>query len=110
MSSLSEEKELIKLERKFGADFTRELRQMDKKQLDAKLLELAKYRTSIIDTMAKDRDLELAQARAASLKKPYTDDLKANLEKQRFITLVMKDEGMLEDQFLAKEKEQTEEE
>ena len=106
MSSLAEEKELIKLEKKFGPDFTRELRQMDKGQLDAKLLELAKYRTSIIDTKAKDRELELAKARASSLEKPYSDDLKANLEKQRFITLVMKDEGMLEDKFLSKENDE----
>ena len=105
MSSLAEEKELIKLERKYGADYTRELRQMDKEQLDAKLLELAKYRTALIDTKAKDRDLELAKARASSLEKPYNDDLKANLEKQRFITLVMKDEGFLEEKFLPKEED-----
>ena len=106
MSSLQEEKELIKLERKFGPDFTRELRQMDKDQLDTKLLDLAKYRTSIIDTQKKDQDLELAKARASQLEKPYKDDLKANLEKQRFITLIMKDEGLLEDKFLPKEKQE----
>ena len=103
MSSLAEEKELIKLERKFGPDFTRELRQMDKEELDEKLLELAKYRTSLIDTKAKDRELEIAKARASSLEKPYNDDLKANLEKQRFVTLIMKDEGMLEEKFIPKE-------
>lgn len=97
-----DEKELVKLERKFGADFCLEVRKMDKKAIDNKLLELAKYRQALINTRDNDPALREAKQKANNLAYPYTRDLTANLEKQRLVTLIMIDEGLLEDEYLSK--------
>ena len=98
-----DEKELVKLERKYGADFCLEIRKLEKEGYDKKLLELTKYRQSIINTRDNDPDLRQAKSKAANLVYPYNRDLKANLEKQRLIALIMIDEGLLEEEYLAKD-------
>lgn len=98
-----DEKELTKLERKYGADFCLEVRKLDKEGFDKKLLELAKYRQSLINTRDNDPDLRDAKRKANNLAYPYTKDLTANLEKQRLVTLIMIEEGLLEDDYLPKD-------
>ena len=97
--------ELYKLSKKVGFNYTDELRKLSKEQLDNKILELAKYRQSILNTKKDDEELIKAKEKLKELEGPYKDDLKANLEKQRLISLVMQDMGLLEAIFLKSDSE-----
>lgn len=100
--TLDEEKELSKLTKKLGFDYVEDLKANPKGDLDYKLLELAKYRQSIIYTKNNDKELSEAKAKKDMLEKPYKEDLRHNLDRQRLVTLIMKEKGFLEDKFLSK--------
>ena len=93
---LSQDKEIIKLEKKlvrnFQTDFVTDVRKMDKQELDRKLLDLAKYSQAIKSTMKIDDKLIDAKNTVSSLKRPYNEDIRGNNEKARFVALVMEEE------------------
>lgn len=90
---LMKDKEVIKLEKKLGADFANELRAMDKEQLEAKLLALAKYRQEIQSSKNADEELKRAKQRKADLEAPYRDSMKDNDLRSRLVSLVMEEKG-----------------
>ena len=93
---LMKDKEIVKLEKtlvnnRYQAEFVQEVRNMDKQQLDAKLLDLAKYAQAVDSTRKSDQKLKDAKDVVKGLNKPYTDDIKYNREKARFVALIMED-------------------
>ena len=97
MDELEKEKEIVKLEKTLvnnrgQKEFVLEIRQMDKAQLKAKLADLNEYKNAIISTRDSDDKLKEAAKHVQSLRKPYSDDLKYNKEKDRFVALVLEDE------------------
>lgn len=97
MSELEEDKEVIKLEKtlvhsRSQKEFVLEVRRMSEVELGAKLLELAKYAQAVETTRKSDEKLKTAKTLVKGLNKPYSDDLKYNKEKARFVALVMEEE------------------
>ncbi len=93
---LQAEKEIVALEKKLrnepgGKDYVEELRKLSPPDLANKLKDLAKYRQAILSTKNKDEGLKKAKAAASALELPYTQDLKGNAEKSRFIGLLIQD-------------------
>jgi hypothetical protein len=97
MSNLQEDKEIIGLEKKLKKrdqeGFLKETRDIAQNAvaLKAKLSELSIYRHAIKTTMKLDDKLIEARAEVTKLKAPYTQDLKLNDEKSRFIALLLEE-------------------
>lgn len=96
MDELSKNKEIIKLEKKLrgetgGKDYIEKLRAMSPFELGDELKGLAKYKQAIISTKAKDVDLKAARKKANGLAYPYTQQIKGNSEKARFIGLLIQE-------------------
>lgn len=97
MDELQRNKEIIKLEKKLrnetgGKDYVEELRQASPHELGEKLKDLAKYRQAIITTRSKDVDLKAARKKVNGLNYPYTQQLKGNTDKARFIGLLLQEQ------------------
>lgn len=90
---LSSDTEVTKLEKKVGRDYTEDLRAMAKDDLEARLLQLAKYRQEIQTSKKNDEELEAAKDRVSFLSGPYRDALKDNDLKSRLVTLIMAEKG-----------------
>lgn len=96
MSSLSENKEIVKLEKKLrnqtgGFDYVDDLRRLSKYDLESKLKDLAKHKQAIITTKRKDEKLIEAKKEVSNLNAPYNEQTKGNDEKSRFIGLLIQE-------------------
>lgn len=91
------EKEIVKLERyllRQGRDeLIRELRSLDVKKLENRLLGQAKHEQEIMDTKANDQKLKEAKEQARDYNSVYTEQLRMNKKIARFISLLMKEQG-----------------
>lgn len=103
MNELSENKEIIKLEKKLrsepgGKDYIDELRASGIGELEFKLKELAKHKQAIITTRDNDDELKSAKSHAKVLAAPYGEQLKGNDLRSRFIGLLLQEiEGVSND-------------
>ena len=93
---LHKELEITALEKKLlnernGKDYVDNLRRLSLIELGEKLKDLAKYRQAIISTKKKDKKLATAQATVNGLMLPYTQDLRGNTEKARFVGLLIQE-------------------
>lgn len=92
MSKLNEQKEIVKLERQIADEYlVAELRALPKKELEFKLLELAKHAQEIATTKSQDEELQNARSLVKELGTPYSEQLKNNKLKSRFIHLIIKE-------------------
>lgn len=97
MDELQKNKEVISLEKKLrnetgGKEYVEKLREMTPFDLEEELKGLAKYRQAILTTKAKDIDLKTARKKVNGLTYPYTQQLKGNGEKARFIGLLLQEQ------------------
>jgi hypothetical protein len=87
--------ELTKLEKKLaemqGEGYCSELRGLDKKALEFKLLEMAKHREEIVTTKNMDEEYQLAREKVKELNAPYSEQMKHNKIKTRFLHLLLKE-------------------
>ncbi len=92
MSELSQQKEIVKLEKQLNDEtLASELRGLTKKELEFKLLELAKHAQEIVTTRNDDEALTCAKNVVKDLNAPYNDQLKGNKLMARFIHLLVKE-------------------
>jgi hypothetical protein len=82
-----------KFEKKMGheayAKMVTEHEAMSKEQLEARMLELAKTHQGIINTRNSDVELEDAKQEVQRHAQPYKDQIKANQDLVRYVSLVM---------------------
>jgi hypothetical protein len=92
MNELSQQKEIVKLEKQLNDEtLASELRGLTKKELEFKLLELAKHAQEIVTTRNSDEELTDAKNVVKELSAPYNDQLKGNKLMSRFIHLLVKE-------------------
>lgn len=89
--NLYDEKEKTKLERLVGDSFASEVARLQNKQLEEKLLALAKYEQEIITSKNNDDELIKARQHIKFLNEPYRDSLKLNKAKARLIALTLQE-------------------
>ena len=80
---------LKNLEKKIGGSFISEARGFTKAQLEAKLLELSKYREQIEEAQKDDPDIQEMKEELKELNRPYNESKKANSLKSKAIYLLM---------------------
>lgn len=90
-SRLRSEKEKAKLEKIIGPTMVAELEHMSNKELEDKLLALAKYEYEIITAKNNDEELLKAKEHVKFLNAPYRESLKDNKAKSRFIGVIMEE-------------------
>lgn len=96
-NELMKEKEIIDLEKKLidkdGQEtFVREVRCMDKAQLEAKIKDLAVGIKEIEVSKKSDEELNNVRAKAREMAKPYNDSKKIAQRKVDFAILVLQEE------------------
>lgn len=92
MSKLNEQKEITKLEKKLNDEaLVGELRSLSKKELEFKLLELAKHAQEIETTKSMDEELQRTKDLLKELNAPYSEQLKTNKLKSRLYHLIIKE-------------------
>ena len=85
------EKELTTLEKKMTETFASEVRGMQQKELEFKLLQLSEQREDIVTAEQEDNELLDAKELVKELAGPYRDSLKENKIKARFVALLLKE-------------------
>ena len=92
--TLSESAKAEKLVRKkVGDEAADGLMEMDRDQLKAKLVALAKYTLETANAKAEDNDLAEAKERAAEMAAPYNDTIKGCAAQTRFATMLLESKG-----------------
>jgi len=95
MDKLSEEKEIIKIEKKllknFEDSFVTEIRGMTPTQLEERIVAFTKAAQENITAKKEDEALEQARKVVNSLNAPYSEFQRKNSEKMRFISLVLQE-------------------
>lgn len=87
----NQEKELITLEKKVGEQAAQELRNLPVKELEFKLLQLAKHKEEIVTTAKNDLKLQEARDLVKELNAPYKEQATQVKNKSRFIALLIKE-------------------
>ena len=87
--------EITKLEKKLGSEIASELRSLSVKELEYKLLQLAKHREAITTTKNEDEELSSAKEVVKELDAPYKEQLKENNLKSRIMALLITEKGDL---------------
>lgn len=83
--------ELTKLTRKLEKEYVTDMYNLSKKELDEKLLALAKEEQEIVTTRSNDGELEKAINHKRSLDEPHREQLKMNKIRKRFVSLLIKE-------------------
>lgn len=95
MDELSQDKEIVKLEKKLFKDgqktFAEEVRAMPESALNDCLLRLSKAQQENITAKNNDQKLKDAKAEVNSLQGPYNEFKRKNQEKSRFVSLLLQD-------------------
>ena len=89
--------EITRIERKLandhGENYTSELRGLSKQDLEYKLLQLANHREEITTTKNNDQELQFIKEKVKELNAPYSEQLRENNRKSRFIHLLLKEKS-----------------
>jgi hypothetical protein len=85
--------ELTKLAKKLDEHEESQLRGMSVKELEFKLLQLAKHSEEITSTMNDDEQYQSAKELVKEMAQPYREQANANKLKRRFIHLLIKEKG-----------------
>ena len=86
-----------KLNNKHGESYVQNLLELSKKELEFKLLELAKHKEEVVTTRNNDEEYQLAKEKVKDLNAPYKEQLGENKLKARYIHLLIKDRFTDED-------------
>lgn len=113
MNVLEKEKLEKKLARRMGPskamEFVAELERMDKRELEGKLLGYAKHAQAIQNTKNADKALQDARDLVSGLSAPYREQLTANKELQRLVSLLISEKFGDEDMDLKVSQDDAEE-
>lgn len=96
---MNQDNEKTKLEKKLAgrigdnaaAEQIISLERLTKDQLDEQLLDLSKTHQGIINTRNADNELAQTKAKATELGRPYREQISANKELQRLVSLIISD-------------------
>jgi len=86
-----------KLNDKHGESYVQGLLELNKKELEHKLMMLANHKEEVVTTRNEDEEYQLAKEKVKDLNAPYKDQLNENKLKSRFIHLLLKDRFSNED-------------
>ena len=91
MNELYEDKEMVKLEKKLGTDYSNELRKMTIEELEDKLFHLAKYREEISESQNNDEQLRKMKEDIKELRTPYRESKTDNKFRSSLVYLILKE-------------------
>ena len=86
--------EITNLERKLGEGEASDLRGLPVKELEFKLLQLAKHSEEITSSMNDDEQYQSARELVKEMAQPYREQQKDNKLKRRFIHLLIKEKSL----------------
>jgi NAD-dependent DNA ligase len=90
---MSDNKEIVKLEKKLGGEFFSLLRGSTDAELKSKLQSHAVDYHTLHQAMVTDSELNELQEKIKEVKAPYENAVKINMLRQRAIFLVMQEKG-----------------
>lgn len=85
--------EKTKLEKQLGKEYTAILETCSIKELEVKMLDLAKHEQAIIDTKKKDSKLQEAMEAKRELEAPYREQLRGNKLRARLCSIILQEKG-----------------
>lgn len=85
--------EKTKLEKQLGKEYTAILEACSIKELEVKMLEIAKHEQAIIDQKKEDQALEDARNNLRELGAPYREQLKGNKQRARLCSIILQEKG-----------------
>jgi hypothetical protein len=91
MEKLSEQKKIVKLEKKLDKDFVAKVQAMSKSELEFEFRKLNVHREDIKATKAMDEELNKAREEVKELNAPYAEQLKSSNLMIEFIYLHIKE-------------------
>lgn len=95
MTNLNEDKQIIKLEKKLGSDYSDELRRMSITELETKLFSLAKYKEEIVVAQKNDEKLRKTKEEVKELRTPYRESKNDNKLRSTLVYLILKEKEEL---------------